>query len=389
MPDGSETVTVRVLSSIHDVEATQWNRCANSGGPFVSHDFLSALEDSDSASTATGWMPQHLVVEGAGDIPLAVAPLYLKNHSYGEYVFDWGWADAYQRAGGRYYPKLQSSVPFTPVTGRRYLIADGVTESQRKELETTLASAMIQLATKLGVSSLHIAFQTEDEWRVLGSCGYLQRTGHQFHWQNDNYQNFDDFLATLSSRKRKQINKERREVRDKGLDISVLQGADITDVQWDQFYRFYHDTTDRKWGESYLKRPFFSLMGERMGDQVVLIWVEDQGVPVAAALNLRDQHTLYGRNWGCNRAYKFLHFETCYYAAIEYAIEHGLQRVEAGAQGEHKLQRGYLPSLTYSSHWIAEPGFRQSVDHFLQAERQRVDEEISILQSHSPYKSTS
>ncbi|HAD87812.1 MAG TPA: GNAT family N-acetyltransferase, partial [Rhodospirillaceae bacterium] len=365
MPDGRDAVAIKVLQSLSEVSPEAWNACAGDANPFVRHEFLSALEDSGSATRETGWLGQHLVIEDASGAVAACAPLYLKNHSYGEYVFDWGWADAYERAGGRYYPKLQCSVPFTPATGPRLLVNKDLPEDERREMGTALIAGMMQLAQNLNVSSLHVTFPTEEEWKRFGDAGYLKRIGQQFHWENKGFETFDDFLAELSSRKRKNIKKERRAVEEADLDIRALSGHEVTADQWDAFFQFYMDTTDKKWGQAYLRRDFFSLLGERMGDAVVLILVEKDGMPVAGALNLKGRDTLYGRNWGCIADYKFLHFEACYYQAIDYAIAHGLKWVEAGAQGPHKVQRGYLPQQTYSAHWIADKGFRDAVSDFL------------------------
>ncbi len=386
MPDGRDAVTVNVLSSIGEVSPEAWDACAGTDHPFTRHAFLSALEDSGSADAESGWQPRHVVIEdGLGGL-IAAAPLYLKTHSYGEYVFDWGWAEAYNRAGGSYYPKLQCAVPFTPATGPRLLVAADRPDEERAALADALASAMIQLAEQMKLSSLHVTFPTAAEAQRLGALGMMQRTGQQYHWENRDYATFDDFLGQLASRKRKQIKKERRCITDNGLTVQTLRGADIEERHWDAFYEFYRNTTDRKWGPSYLTREFFSLLGQRLGDAVVLIFVEDGNRAVAGALNLAGGDTLYGRNWGCADDYKFLHFETCYYQAIDFAIEHGLARVEAGAQGTHKIQRGYLPSLTYSAHWIADPALREPVQRFLDEERRAVANEIEALGAHSPYR---
>ena len=386
MPDGRDAVAIKVLKSLSEVSPEAWDACAGTDNPFVRHAFLSALEDSGSATAETGWLGQHLVIEDPAGGIAACAPLYLKNHSYGEYVFDWGWADAYERAGGRYYPKLQCAVPFTPVTGPRLLVNQALPDGQRREMRLALIAGMAQLAQNLGVSSLHVTFPTEDEWEAFGSAGYLQRIGQQFHWENKGFKTFDDFLGELSSRKRKNIKKERRAVHDAGLDIRVLEGAGITEAHWDAFFQFYMDTTDKKWGQAYLTRRFFSLLGERLGRAVVLIVVEKDGRPVAGALNLRGGDTLYGRNWGCVADYKFLHFEACYYQAIDYAIAHGLKWVEAGAQGPHKVQRGYLPRRTFSAHWIADKGFRDAVSGFLNDESRGIEREMSAYGAFSPFK---
>ncbi len=382
MPCSSEPTEVHVISSIGEIDAPAWDACTGGDNPTVGHAFLSALEDSGSVTAKTGWQPQHLVIRDPGGGIVAAAPLYLKSHSYGEYVFDWGWADAYERAGGRYYPKLQSSIPFTPATGPRLMIAPGAAPTAAD----VLIAGMTGLATKLGVSSLHVTFPPETEWRKFGNAGFLLRTGEQFHWRNDGYETFDDFLGALASRKRKNIVKERRKVAESGLAIRRLTGDDLTEDAWDAFYRFYLDTSDRKWGQAYLNRTFFSLLGERMAKQTMLVMAYDDGRPVAGALNLIGGSTLYGRNWGCIADYRFLHFECCYYQAIDFAIERGLSSVEAGAQGPHKLQRGYLPTKTFSAHWIRDSGFRDAVADYLERERMAVDSEIHYLGEHSPFR---
>ncbi len=388
MPDGNDALIIKVLPTLDQISAKDWDSCVEDQHPFTSHGFLSALEHSGSATAQSGWVAQHLIIEDPAGGLLAAAPLYLKNHSYGEYVFDWGWADAYERAGGTYYPKLQCAVPFTPATGSRLLIRPDLPDEQRSELRNQLTLGMIQLAKQLKVSSLHITFPTKLEWSEFGGAGLLQRTGQQFHWENRGYQTFDDFLSDLNSRKRKAIRKERQAVTDKNLTIQALSGADISPQHWDAFYRFYMATTDKKWGQSYLTRDFFTLLGQNLGDQVVLISVEDKGRLVAGALNLASNDTLYGRNWGCEDDHKFLHFEACYYQAIDYAIKHGLKRVEAGAQGQHKIQRGYLPTLTYSAHFISDPGFRDAVEDFVMRERRGIDYEIAELMKQSPFRVT-
>ena len=386
MPDGSEAIAVRVVSRIAELPAAEWDLLAGAN-PFVSHAFLSALEDSGSATGETGWLPQHLVIAGRDQRLMGAVPLYLKSHSYGEYVFDWGWADAYERAGGSYYPKLQACVPFTPVTGPRLLLHP---DCERPPVARALTAGMLELARRTQVSSLHVTFPTEAEWRDLGEAGFLLRTGLQYHWENRGYGSFDDFLGTLASRKRKAIKKERRCVAESGVSLRALTGGEIEPRHWDAFYRFYCATTDKKWGPSYLTREFFHLLGQTLGDRVVLIVAEWQGEPVGAALNLLGDEpeggVLYGRNWGGVGRFKFLHFEACYYQAIDYAIRHGLARVEAGAQGEHKIQRGYMPATTYSAHWIRDPALSQAVAHFLERERRAIDHEQNILESFAPFR---
>ena len=386
MLDGSKPTIVNVLGSINDVNASDWDDCAGLTQPFCRHGFLSALEDSGSASANSGWLAHHLIIRDAKGKLLACSPLYLKNHSYGEYVFDWGWADAFQRAGYNYYPKLQCAVPFTPVTGNRFLIRSDLSTALKGELTNALASAMINLGERLGASSVHVTFPTKDEWKCLGKAGMLLRIGQQFRWKNKNYTDFDEFLGELTSRKRKSIRKERTSVENQNLDILWLSGSEIKESNWDAFYAFYLDTIDKKWGQNYLTRDFFSLLGERLGDDIVLIMAENAGKPVAGALNFCGSDTLYGRNWGSNTDYKFLHFEVCYYQAIEYAIQHKLKWVEAGAQGAHKVQRGYLPRTTYSAHWIANPNFQGAIRRFLDDERLNVKREMQYFNKHTPFR---
>ena len=383
MPDDGEAVTLRVLGGIAEADAGVWDACAGQEDPFVGHAFLQALEDSGSACAAQGWRPQHLVLEAPEGGLLGAVPLYLKTHSYGEYVFDWAWADAYARAGGRYYPKLQCSVPFTPVTGKRLLVRPG---ADAESVRATLIAGLIELARRGGVSSLHVAFPTRPEWELLGAAGFLKRRGRQYHFENPGYGSFDDFLATLTSRKRKMIRRERAKVAESGISIRTLTGGEIEPRHWDAFYRFYMATADRKWGNPYLTREFFHMLGQKLADRVALVMAEDGARLVAGALNLIGRDALYGRNWGCMGDYRFLHFEACYYQAIDFAIEHGLKRVEAGAQGEHKIQRGYLPVETYSAHWIADANFRDAVERYLAHERREVQAEIRILGDYSPFR---
>ncbi|HEX7969569.1 MAG TPA: GNAT family N-acetyltransferase [Stellaceae bacterium] len=383
MPDGSDRVTVKVVPGLADIPAAEWDACAGDDNPFLSHAFLEALEASGSATAETGWLPQHLMLEDKDGKLLGCVPLYLKTHSYGEYVFDWGWASAYERAGGRYYPKLQCSVPFTPVTGRRLLLRPDAGPAAADGL----AAAMIELARRHKASSLHVTFPTQEEWQRLGAAGFLQRVGQQFHWLNDGYGSFDDFLEALNSRKRKQIRRERREALQGGIEIETLTGAAIEPKHWDAFYRFYRSTSDRKWGDAYLTRRFFDLIGARMAERIVLVMARKGGRYVAGALNLVGRDTLYGRNWGCLGDFPFLHFEACYYRAIDFAIARGLKRVEAGAQGPHKIQRGYLPVPTYSAHWIRDPGFARAVADFVERERCAVESEMEQLEGElSPFK---
>lgn len=375
-------VTVRVVGDIRRIPADEWNACAGPNNPFVAHEFLSALEESGSASGDTGWAPFHLVVESSEGVT-ACAPMYVKGHSQGEYIFDHGWAQAYERAGGRYYPKLLIAVPFTPATGPRLLVRG---DADVREMEAALVSGAIEVARKHDLSSVNINFVEEDVWHRLGQAGFLLRTGEQFHWINDGYRTFDDFLAALSSRKRKAIRKERSGALEDDITVEWLSGSDLQESHWDAFFEFYMDTGSRKWGQPYLTRPFFSLVSKTMGGRILLIMAKRQGRYVAGALNFVGNETLYGRYWGCIEDHAFLHFELCYYQAIDFAIRNGLRRVEAGAQGPHKLSRGYLPVHTYSAHWIADPGFRRAVDNYLQQERAAVDEEIHTLDTYSPFK---
>jgi predicted N-acyltransferase len=378
----AERVEVRVLSRIGDVDEAAWDACAGDDDPFLSHAFLRALEDSGSATLEQGWQPQHLAVHDRHGNVTAVAPLYLKLHSYGEYVFDWSWASAYQRAGGSYYPKLQCCVPFTPVTGRRLLVKPGEPE---EALQRVLLSGMLAVGREHDVSSLHITFPTEAEWALCGGVGLLRRVGIQYHWQNRGYRSYDDFLAALLSRKRKALKKERRRAADAGATIRVLRGDDIKPQHWDRFYRFYCSTIDRKWGSPYLTSDFFHAIGEKLGQRVVLVVGEEDGRLVAAALHLLGRRALYGRYWGCEGERAYLHFETCYHRAIELAIELGLERVEAGAQGAHKMLRGYLPARTYSAHHIVDPGLGRAVERFLGEERPAIEREMGAMLQDSPF----
>ena len=379
--------TFRVLASLGDIARDDWDACANPPGlpsnPFLSHDFLWSLEESGSATRKTGWLGQHLVLDGADGRPAAVMPCYLKSHSMGEYVFDHGWADAYERAGGHYYPKLQSAVPFTPVTGRRLLVRPGCDEERNRHL---LAAAGATLTSKLGASSLHVTFATEAEQQLLAADGYLARNDQQFHFVNEGYRDFDDFLDKLASRKRKAIRRERRDALAGGLDVVQLTGRDLTEDAWDGFFGFYMDTGSRKWGRPYLNRRFFSLIGERMADRILLLFARRDGRPIAGALNFIGSETLYGRYWGTTADQPFLHFELCYYQAIEWGIAHGLRSVEAGAQGEHKVARGYRPTTTYSAHWIADPGFRDAVADYLARERHQVARDQEALAEYLPFR---
>jgi predicted N-acyltransferase len=379
--------TARIIEGIARIGATDWNACANPGGaiprnPFLRHEFLHALEASGSAVAKTGWRPFHLVLEEAGAC-IGVVPMYLKGHSQGEYVFDHAWADAWHRAGGRYYPKLQIAVPFTPATGRRLLARDGDPATAAE-----LLAACIGVAEQAGVSSLHATFLTEAEWSLTPALGCLQRMDQQFHWHNRGYATFDEFLGDLAAKKRKNLKRERRDALGSGIEIEWVTGTDLREHHWDAFYRFYMDTGSRKWGTPYLTREFFSLVSAAMPEDILLILCRRDGRYVAGALNFIGSDTLYGRNWGCIEDHPFLHFEACYYQAIDFAIANGLRRVEAGAQGGHKVARGYLPTPTYSAHWIADPRFRAAIEDYLERERAYVADDIAYIERHGPFRST-
>ncbi|MHA1564628.1 MAG: GNAT family N-acetyltransferase [Alphaproteobacteria bacterium] len=381
-PEDRPTVSARLVERIGDIAAADWDACAGFENPFVSHAFLEALEISGSVSARSGWLPRHLVLEDEQGVLVGAVPLYVKGHSQGEYVFDWGWADAFERAGGDYYPKLQAAVPFSPVSGPRLLTRD----KGDTGVQAALIAALEAVAQQLNVSSVHATFTTEDEYELFKAAGWITRLGQQFHWHNQSYETFDDFLATLVSRKRKAIRKERRMVAESGLTLQALSGSAIRPEHWNAFYRFYVDTYDRKWGEPYLTRGFFEELQLRMGNNVVLVMAFDGDRPVAGALNIKGSDALYGRNWGSVEDTPFLHFEACYYQAIDYAIAHGLSRVEAGTQGPHKIQRGYLPVPTFSAHYIRHAGFRDAVANFCAEERRAMRFEISALAQHSPYR---
>ena len=407
----SSEITLEAVSSISQIAAQDWDACANpvsdpdsldgfdtlassgpigdaskvsrcSYNPFVSHAFFAALEASNSACARTGWGPRHLLAKLDGNIT-GIVPCYLKSHSQGEYVFDRGWADAYERAGGRYYPKLQASVPFTPATGPRLLIANGV---DKERIGTALAGGLMGLCDATRASSVHVTFAPEAEWKFLAEQGFLQRTDQQFHWHNQGYRGFEDFLATLNSRHRKAIKRERREALAAGITIHALTGSDITEDAWDAFFEFYMETGSRKWGRPYLTRAFFSLIGESMAKDVLLIMAKRNGRWIAGAINFIGSDTLFGRNWGAIEHHPFLHFEVCYYQAIDFAIERGLKTVEAGAQGEHKIARGYLPQTTFSAHYIADAGLRRAIDEYLERERAYVADAARELTEAGPFR---
>jgi hypothetical protein len=406
---------IRIAQSLAEVPAAAWDACASgsddaNGGtamasvvkltsednlspelltrgkiynPFIAHAFLSSLEASFSVGGRTGWQPRHLLAERSDGTLLGAAPCYVKSHSGGEYVFDHGWAEAFEHAGGDYYPKLQVAVPFTPVTGPRLLARPG---PLAQAVRGALADALVEITTASDLSSAHVTFLTEPEWRALGERGFLLRNDQQFHWQNEGYASFDDFLGRLASRKRKAIRRERKEALAPGIEVAWLTGADLTEAVWDAFFAFYMDTGSRKWGRPYLTREFFSIVGETMRDRILLVMAKRAGRWIGGALNFLGHDTIYGRNWGAVEHHPFLHFELCYYQAIDYAIAHKLTRVEAGAQGEHKLARGYLPKTTYSAHFIANPALRRAIAEYLARERAYVQVASEELAAAAPFR---
>lgn len=378
------TFTLTVHDRIADIGREAWDACASStGDPFVSFDFLHACEASLSAAPRQGWAPRHLALRDETDAALGVMPLYLKGNSQGEYVFDHSWADAYERAGGRYYPKLLGAVPFTPATGPRFLSHP---DADHPTVREALLQGALTLVQRLGVSSLHVNFPTRDDWSAITEVGLLPRQDMQFIWRNNGYRTFDDFLAVLSSNRRKTIRRERRDAQ-AGLDIRILTGAGIEEAHWDAFFAFYMDTGSRKWGRPYLTRDFFTRVGATMSERIALVMAFRDDTPIAGALNFIGRDALYGRQWGALEDVPFLHFELCYYQAIDFAIARGLSRVEAGAQGEHKIARGYLPSPVYSAHFIVDPALREPVARYLEGEGPAVEAEIAALtEAQSPYR---
>jgi predicted N-acyltransferase len=387
-------LTLRREVSVHrriaEIGRADWSACAAAldyaDNPFISFDFLDCLEASECAVERTGWGPSHLLLRDEAGAAAAVMPLYLKSHSRGEYVFDHAWAEAYQRAGGAYYPKLQGCAPFSPVTGPRLLVREGV---EREDAQKRLLAGALALCGRAGASGVHVTFPTQDEWRLMGEQGLLLRQDQQYHWFNRGYRDFDDFLAALSSGRRKTIRRERRDALAE-VEVTALTGADLKEEHWDAFFGFYMDTGARKWGQPYLTRAFFSMLSQRMADRILLLLARRNGRWIAGALNLLGADCLYGRHWGCVEDVPFLHFELCYYQAIEHAIRLGLARVEAGAQGPHKIARGYLPSPVYSAHYIADPALRAPVARYLQQEREAVRQEMDWLaEEYSPFKEES
>lgn len=382
---------IRVCPSLDAFMPGEWAGLAgssragseNSYNPFISYDYLKALEESGCTGRASGWIGQHLRLESSAGTLLGAVPCYAKTHSQGEYVFDHGWADAFERAGGRYYPKLQATVPFTPATGPRLLVhRNGYPATVRM----ALAEGLKALTQQLGVSSAHVTFAPKAEIEALESAGFLHRTDQQFHFFNEGYGSYDDFLATLASRKRKALKKERRTALENGISVEWLTGKDLTEAAWDDFFAFYMDTGGRKWGRPYLNRRFYALIGERMADDILLVMAKRGGRNIAGAINFIGGDTLYGRHWGCVEEHPFLHFEICYHQAIDFAIAKGLRVVEAGAQGEHKLARGYMPVTTHSAHYIAHAGLRNAVADYLDRERRDVEQVGEYLEEHAPFR---
>lgn len=379
--------TLATHTALSEIPAAEWDALADAGGtanPFVSHAYLSALEDAGCVGPRTGWHPAHLSVRDEAGGLVAAAPCYVKSHSMGEYVFDHAWAEALTRAGGEYYPKLQVAAPFTPATGPRLLLRPGLEAPGVESLVTGLEA----LRARIAASSIHATFLPQTEALALEAQGYLLRTDRQFHWINEGYGNFDDFLTALSSRKRKMIRRERKEALSAGITIRWITGKQITEADWDAFYGFYMDTGSRKWGRPYLNRRFFSLIGERMAERILLVFAERAGRPIAGAINFIGGGALFGRNWGAMEEHPFLHFEVCYYQAIDFALSQGLKTVEAGAQGEHKLLRGYRPITTYSAHFIAHEGLRRAVAAYLLREQDHIAEEKIALDRSGPFRRT-
>lgn len=383
MTDSNTDIKAKVVENISDIPEPVWDNLTESDNPFISHAFLRALEETGCVSDKTGWLPHHLVIENSRNEIIAAAPLYIKSHSQGEYVFDHGWAHAWEKAGGSYYPKMQVSSPFSPVSGPRLLTGSGPDSNKGK---LVLLKSLENICEKLNISSVHVTFSNQSDWEMMGKAGWIQRLGRQFHWHNRDYKNFNDFLSELTSRKRKTIRKERLSIVNQGLTVQPLVGDEITTDHWDAFYKFYVDTYDRKWGYPYLTRDFFELIQKNLGDKVVLMIASYDNTPVAGALNLRSRNALFGRNWGCIKEYKFLHFETCYYQAIDFAIDNNISIVEAGTQGPHKIQRGYEPVETYSGHYIPNESFKDAVKRFCLEEKREVEREVQAISDYSPYK---
>ena len=372
-----------VIESIKAIESRDWNRVVGSQYPFAQYEFLRALEEHAAVGEQYGWWPR-FVVAYAGQQLTGVVPLYLKDNSYGEFVFDWAWADAYKRAGLRYYPKYVASIPYTPATGPRIHVDASL--PNQAEIRLGLIQAAQRLAEQSGVSSLHWLFTNAEDTVLLKEQHYMLRLGYQFHWTNHGYRNFDHYLETFSAAKRKKIKRERRRVSEQGIELEVLHGHEMSDEQWQIYHDFYLDTFDRKWGMATLSLGFFKQLGRSMADKVVIVFAKYEGQYVASAFNVKGEDTLYGRHWGCNADFHSLHFEACYYQGLEYCIKHGLQHFEPGAQGEHKISRGFLPTRTWSAHWIAQPDFSQAIEAFCLQEQKEMEHYIEELNSHSPFK---
>ncbi len=389
LADSERAIELQALSGIEQIDAAEWDPCAGAAEPFTNHAFLAALERSGSATAATGWQPSHLIArDQLSRTVVGVVPAYIKDHSFGEFVFDWGWAEAFERAGGTYYPKLQVGIPFTPVTGPRLAVHPGAADPAG--VRRALLRELEGLCSRSGLSSVHVTFPPETEWQELGARGWLQRTAHQYHWHNDGYRDFDGFLAGLSHARRKEIRRERRAVAGSGVEIHALHGSELRSEHLDAFHAIYQATCRSKLGPGYLSRAFFDEASARLGDRMLLLMARHEGRWLAGALHFYGADALYGRHWGClpgtRERVPFLHFELCYYRALERAIDAGLGRVEAGVQGEHKLQRGYLPQWTYSAHWIAHPGLRAAVADYLERERAVVAEAVEALGASAPYR---
>lgn len=382
-PVVAKALSLRTVASIDAVAASDWDRCAGAGDPFLSHAFLRLLERSGSATAETGWLPRHLLAEDRAGRLVGAVPAYLKSHSLGEYVFDWGWAEGYDRAGIAYYPKLQASVPFSPVTGARLLVAPGADQARIRPL---LLAGLVELTTRLDLSSAHVTFLTAEEAALGGEREMLHRQGVQFHWHNRGYSSFDEFLSALIARKRKAIRNERKRAAASGLAFRTLRGDEIRPEHWQALYRFYRNTCDRKWGRPYLTRAFFAELGPVLGERAVVTMAADGATPVAGALHLCGAQALYGRYWGAAVDARWLHFEICYYRAIELAIELGLERIEAGAQGGHKLQRGYVAVPTHSIHFIRHPLLRRAIDRAIVRETRALEQDLGLLRAESPYR---
>ena len=389
MPNILNRYKLDLLAKISDIDPEEWDNCLSGpirqpGAPFLSHAFLNALEISQSADSKTGWLPRHLILRKETNELVAACPLYVKSHSQGEYVFDQNWAQAFERAGGDYYPKLQCAVPFSPVTGPRLLASTDAAD--HSEYRNRLAQGLIDITKRMQLSSVHVTFCTKADAELLKDHGFLIRHDTQFHWENNNYKDFEEFLGALTSRKRKNIRKERRFISESEIHIKMLTGKDIELQHWDAFFKFYVDTYDKKWGYPYLTRDFFTQLSATMASQVLLILAYRDGKPIAGAINFFDDRALYGRNWGCCEEHKYLHFETCYYAAIDFAISRKIKRVEAGTHGQHKLQRGYIPRRTYSAHWIENESFRKAVAQYLKEEIKYRTHEASVLEEFTPFR---